>query len=265
MEQFIFNPFDAKSFTQKAEELTESTPDGIFLSPIFYHEILPFFEKWKNVGIPFVLFNTEIEDFGLLSYIGQDSYQSGKLAGKLMHYGQSEPCSVLVVHIDEKTSNAAHLVKKETGLRDYFEQAAPEGQYRIRTIELDRSDPEDFENQLDHVLKTTPDLKHIFVTTSKAHHVAAFLEMRHAGHIKIIGYDLLAENLHYLKKGTIGFLINQNPKRQGYLGIRQLANFLIFRRKVPRLKFLPLDIVTRENLNYYLEEELATATEEAVT
>ena len=109
VEQFIFNPFDAKSFTQKAEELTESTPDGIFLSPIFYHEILPFFEKWKNVGIPFVLFNTEIEDFGLLSYIGQDSYQSGKLAGKLMHYGQSEPCSVREVHIDEKTSNAATL------------------------------------------------------------------------------------------------------------------------------------------------------------
>jgi len=264
VEQFIFNPFDVKSFTEKAAELTESTPDGIFLSPIFYHEILPFFEKWKKADIPFVLFNTEIEDFGLLSYIGQDSYQSGKLAGKLMHYGQSEPCSVLVVHIDEKTSNAAHLVKKETGLRDYFGQADPEGQYHISTIELDRSDPDDFRNQLDRVLETTPDLKHIFVTTSKAHHVAAFLEERHAGHIKIIGYDLLAENLHYLKKGTIGFLINQNPKRQGYLGIKQLANFLVFRKKVPRLKFLSLDIVTQENLSYYLEEEQATATEESV-
>jgi LacI family transcriptional regulator len=264
VEQFVFNPFNVASYIEKATELTATNPEGIFLSPIFYHETLPFFEKWKKAGIPFVLFNTEIEDYGRLSYIGQDSYQSGKLAGKLMHYGQSGPCSILVVHIDEKTSNAAHLVKKENGLRDYFGQVDSEKQYRIATLELDRSDPSDFNNKLSQAIDNTSDLKHIFVTTSKAHHVASFLEDRQIGHIKIIGYDLLSQNLHYLKKGTIGFLINQNPRRQGYLGIKQLADFLVFRKKVAKLKFLPLDIVTQENLNYYLDEEEETVMAETV-
>lgn len=265
VQQFIFNPYDSKDFIKKAEELTATKPEGIFLSPIFYHETLPFFEQWKAASIPFVLFNTEISDYGPLSYIGQDSYQSGKLAAKLMHYGQSEPCSVLVAHIDEKIDNAAHLLKKEAGLRDYFNQAEHRNvAFNIVTVELDSSDPAGFQAKLNSAIASTPDLRHVFVTTSKAHLVASQLESEAFNHIRIVGYDLVPANLNYLKKGTIGFLINQNPQRQGYLGIRQLADFLVFRKKVAKLRFLPLDIITIENLQYYLEEDVK-ATVEAIS
>jgi LacI family transcriptional regulator len=83
--QFVFNPDNVESFVEKANELTNSNPDGIFLSPIFYRETLPFFEKWKTQHIPFVLFNTQIADYDPLTYIGQDSYQSGMLVAKLIH------------------------------------------------------------------------------------------------------------------------------------------------------------------------------------
>lgn len=260
VQQFIFNPYDAGDFIAKAEELTVTRPDGVFLSPIFYHETLPLFARWKEASIPFVLFNTEISDHGPLSYIGQDSYQSGKLVGKLMHYGQSEPCAILIAHIDEKIDNAAHLLKKEEGLRDYFSQ---HGQaFRIATTELDSSDPESFNARLNEAIDALTDLRHIFVTTSKAHLVAAELERNQRDDIRIIGYDLVPANLHYLEKGSIGFLINQNPQRQGYLGIRQLADFLVFRKTVPKLKFLPLDVITIENLRYYLEEDVRTTADE---
>lgn len=262
VQPFIFNPYDAKDFIKKAEELTSAGPDGIFLSPIFYHEVLPFLAQWHDASVPFVLFNTEISDHGPLSYIGQDSYQSGKLAGKLMHYGQSEPCSVLIVHIDEKIDNAAHLLKKEEGLRDYFSEQSEI--FGITTIELDSAEPESFNARLAQAVDSVADLRHIFVTTSKAHLVAAELERRQLNDIRIIGYDLVPANLHYLEKGSIGFLINQNPERQGYLGIRQLADFLVFRKTVSKTKFLPLDIITLENLRYYLEEDVKTTAEKLV-
>lgn len=254
VKQFIFNPYDAGDFVKKAEDLTATNPDGIFLSPIFYHEVLPFLAQWHDASVPFVLFNTEISDHGPLSYIGQDSYQSGKLAGKLMHYGQSGPCSVLIVHIDEKIDNAAHLLKKEEGLRDYFSQHGDA--FGITTIELDSADPDNFRTKLADAADHITNLRHIFVTTSKAHLVAAELERRQLDNIRIVGYDLVPANLHYLEKGVVGFLINQNPERQGYLGIRQLADFLVFRKPVAKTKFLPLDIVTLENLQYYLEEDV---------
>ncbi|WPV01992.1 substrate-binding domain-containing protein [Mucilaginibacter sp. cycad4] len=255
VQQYVFDPYDVDSFISKANKLTNDKPDGIILSPIFYRETLPFFEKWKAAEIPFVLFNTQIAECEPLSYIGQDSYQSGFLAGKLIHYGQPDSCSVLIAHIDEETSNAAHLLKKEQGFRNYFSQNNLEHQYKILRVELNRSNAAVFMKQLSDVIDSTPDLASIFVTTSKAHEIAKYLEQRYIKHIKIIGYDLLAPNLYFLNKGTISFLINQNPKGQGYWGIYQLTDSLVFKKEVPVIKYLPLDIVTKENVNYYADDD----------
>lgn len=255
VEQFLFDPQDVEAYVKKAVEITRKKPDGILLSPIYYNETLPFFEKWSEEKIPFVLFNTQIADYDPLSYIGQDSYQSGMVAGKLVHYGQPSPCSVLIAHIDEEISNAQHLVKKEQGFRNYFTQNNLEHQYNILRVELKRSSQSGFIKKLDEILETTLDLKQIFVTTSQAYDVAKYLEQRRIGHIKLIGYDLIPPNLHYLEEGNISFLINQNPKGQGYWGIYQLAEHLVFKREVPIIKYLPLDIVTKENLNYFMDEK----------
>jgi LacI family transcriptional regulator len=255
VEQFVFDPQDVAAYVKMADEITRRKPDGILLSPIYYKETLSFFETWSAENIPFVLFNTQIADYDPLSYIGQDSYQSGQVAGKLVHYGQPNPCSILIAHIDEEISNAQHLVKKEQGFRNYFAQNNLSHQYNILRVELKRSSQSGFIKKLDEIVEETLDLKQIYVTTSQAYDVAKYLEQRHITHIKLIGYDLVPPNLHYLEKGNISFLINQNPKGQGYWGIYQLAEHLVFKKEVPILKYLPLDIVTRENLNYFLDEK----------
>ncbi len=216
---------------------------------------MPFFEQWKERDIPFVLFNTDITEHSRLSYIGQDSYQSGFLAAKLVEYGQPDPCTLLIAHIDEEIGNAAHLIKKEQGFRDFFVQNILSEKYHILRAELNRSDFASFTAQLDNIIQNTPDLKSIFVTTSKAYEIAAYLEQRGIRSIKIIGYDLLPKNIQFLNRGFISFLINQNPKGQGYWGIHYLAKHLVFKKPVPPLKYLPLDVVTKENLSYYTAEE----------
>ncbi|HMI65567.1 MAG TPA: hypothetical protein VK517_06000, partial [Cyclobacteriaceae bacterium] len=70
--------------------------------------------------------------------------------------------------------------------------------------------------------------------------------------IRLIGYDMLTENLKYLRSGTIDFLINQNPKRQAFLGISHLVNHLMFKEKAPDLDLFPLEVITRQNLDSYL-------------
>ena len=253
--QYPFNPYKVESFIEQANKISEEGVDGIFLSPIFYREVLPFLEKWKSEKIPFVLFNTQIADYEPLSYIGQDSYQSGLLAGKLMHYGLPNPCSVLIAHFDEDTNNAAHLSKKEQGFNNYFTQNHIDQKYNILKVELDSSDFPEFIKRLDQVIENTGDLEGIYVTTSKAFEIATYLQQRHIKNIKIVGYDLLPKNVHFLNTGNISFLINQNPKGQGFWGIHQLANYLVFKKDVPVFKYLPLDIVTKENVNYFIDED----------
>ena len=256
IEQHLFNPYSVKEYTDRAGEITQSQPDGIFLSPIFKRDTQFFFEDWNNKNIPFVLFNTNIAKSGALSYVGQDSYQSGLLAGKLIHYGQPRPCSILILHIDEKISNAAHLAKKEEGFREYFNQTNKEYQYNIITAELNHPEEPGFAEQLYAIIDNYPDLGTIYVTTSKSYEIAACLEQKSISRIKLVGYDLLPQNISYLNNGIIHFLINQNPKGQGYWGIHQLVNHLVLKKEVPRLKYLPLDVVTRENASYYTNDGL---------
>lgn len=253
--QYLFNPYDVNSYIENSNLVTRSRPDGIFLSPIFYRETLPFFGKWQELQIPYVLFNTQIAEANALCYVGQDSYQSGLLAGKLIHYGQPEPNTVLVAHIDEDISNAAHLLRKEQGFRNYFKENASNGAYTIIVVNLNRSDSESFNKKLEQAFEQYPDLKSIYITTSRAYDIVAWLEQKGIKDMKLVGYDLLSQNVERLNTNQISFLINQNPGGQGYLGIHQLADHLVFKKQVASLKYLPLDVVTKENVAYYTHRE----------
>lgn len=258
VKNYYFNPYSSVSFVDQANELNKERHDAIVVTPIFHREVLPFLEGWKKSGVPFVFFNTEISDFEPLSYIGQDSYQSGYLAAKLIHYGQSAPCSILIAHFDEETSNAAHLEKKELGFKNYFSQNNLQ-QFEIIRADITRPTHSAFVKQMDGIFESNPNIRSVFVTTSKAFEVAEYLTQKHLTDVKVIGYDLLPKNIHYLKQNIISFLINQNPKGQGFWALQMVANRLIFDKPVPQLKYLPLDIVTKENANYFIGEEVEFA------
>ncbi|WP_448699318.1 substrate-binding domain-containing protein [Mucilaginibacter sp. AW1-3] len=251
--QYIFDPYNVASFLEKAREVEASDADGILLAPIFHREVLPFLDVWQQRSIPMVFFNTQLTDFDPDSYIGQDSYQSGMLAGKLSQLGQPEHCSILIAHIDEDISNSAHLIKKEQGFYNYFNSDALASKYNLFKTELNRSNKDDFNKQLANIIAGNPNLRSIFVTTSKAYSIADYLEQMKIKNIRIVGYDLLPKNVEFMNKGSIDFLINQNPKGQGYWGIYQLTDLLALKKKIQPIKYLPLDIVTKENLNYYLD------------
>ena len=254
--QHLFNQFNVESFKEAAEEVSAVGYDGILMAPVFYRESLSYLSRWKRQGIPFNLFNTHIPDYEPLAYIGQDSYQSGVLAAKLLHYGQKSPAVFVVAHIDEDVPNSSHLLKKEQGFLDYFDQHTS-GEFQLVHAELNESANEAvFAKQLDGLLAGNPATAGFFVTTSKANTIASYLYTRNLKHIRLVGYDLLKKNLSFLEKGVINFLINQNPRKQGYFGINLLIDHLIFKKKVSPIKYLPLDVITWENLHYYIESDL---------
>ncbi|WP_276373001.1 substrate-binding domain-containing protein [Chryseolinea sp. H1M3-3] len=250
----VFDLFNKESFITTVQEAIATKPDGIVVAPIFYHEALPVFDLLKTEQIPYVLFNTNIPEATPLSFIGQNLYQSGKVAAQLLHFGQENPGTFAVLHMDEDIQDSLHLVEKEKGFREYFSSNG-KAKFEIMALNLNPSDSA-FETQLNELVNN-PNLKGIFVTTSKGSAVAAsFLEKHSKKHIRLIGYDLLDENLKYLKTGTIDFLIHQNPKRQAFLGISHLVNHLMFKKSMPQQELFPLEVITEENLGSYLNSGL---------
>ncbi|MDI3520156.1 MAG: LacI family transcriptional regulator [Anaerophaga sp.] len=252
VDKYLFHQENAQSFRESATRISDMSYNGILVAPMFYRESLSFLNRWSKEGIPFNLFNTNIPDYQPVSYVGQDSYQSGVLAGKLLHYG-CEKGTLVVVHIDKEVSNLTHLIRKEQGFIDYFGENNDTGRIKIVRIEVnDWEDKEACQKNLDALFEKYSDIRGFFVTNSRAYILGDYFNLRRLKGIKLVGYDLLSRNLSLLNSGTIDFLINQNPKGQGYLGITMLVDHLVFKKEVEPIKYLPLDVVTRENAQYYI-------------
>lgn len=245
-----FDLYNKDSFLRLSREVANDRPDGIVIAPIFYHESLPAFELFQEYQIPYVLFNTNIHEAKPLAFIGQDLYQSGRLGAQLMHFGQAESGTFAVLHIDEDVQDSVHLLEKEQGFKDYFFERSGD-KFKIVEFSMNPQKPT-FQSEIEDLL-AMDSLRGIFVSTSRGTAVAAsYLEKHGKSNIRMIGYDMLIDNLKYLKAGVIDFLINQNPKRQALLGVSHLVNHLMFKKSAPGTELFPLEVVTQQNVDSYV-------------
>jgi LacI family transcriptional regulator len=249
IDRYLFDQFDRNSFAAKAFDLLADHPDGILFAPVFLNDSLKFISECKLRGIPVTLFNSNIEEAGADSFIGQDAMQSGYLAGKLMQYGLTAPADILVINLTARKDNYKHILHRENGFRKYFEEINTSG-FRLHTLDTIHSSDEKMESELDRSFGSL-NVRGIFVTSSRVYKVADYLRSRKSVGVNLIGYDLLPTNVAALKDGTISFLISQHSSEQAYKGILSLFSLSVLKKKVEPVQFMPIEIVCRENIDYY--------------
>ena len=54
-----------------------------------------------------------------------------------------------------------------------------------------------------------------------------------------------------MSDGGQRILIAQQPELQGFDGIKALCDYLIFKKEIPRENFMPIDLLTKENIEFY--------------
>lgn len=250
IQPFSFNQADSKSFVSACTEILELKPDGVVMAPFFKKEALTFIESLKELEIPFVFIDSEIKDAGQLSYIGQDSYQSGLVSGKLLDLILPEG-NILIIHFAKEMDNQNHLVQREKGFYNWFEKKTENKQTLFTTDVPDTENPlwmEKIENKI-----KTQNIKGIFVTNSKVFHIGRLLQKLQIKDIKVIGHDLLNENIECLKQDRVQFLICQRPEEQGYSSINKLFRSVVQKREISKENYTSIDIITKENVDYYKE------------
>ncbi len=251
IEKVFFNPFDKRSFERQSAGVLRERPDGILLVPLFQKESLVFIEKCEALGVSYFLFNSNIEKIETQGFVGQDLFQSGRVGAQLIHKSLKKNAVIAVIHIDEVFKNATHMQEKEKGFRAYFNDLEGDD-FQIDTYKLKHRNSDNLKKTVKYFIDTHPEISGAFVTNSKIHLLAALLRENNPERC-IVGYDLLSENVRYLKSGTINFLIHQNPKRQAYLGLVFLIEHFLFNRDIPSVKHLPIDIINSENVSTYLD------------
>ena len=121
-----FDLFDRKKFTEQVEKLDLKGIDGLLIAPIFRSESKLLLDKIEEHKKPYVIINTMIERDSekLICYVGPNSYQSGRLAARLMSLHCSLNARVMIIPLDRDFKNAHHYLEKERGFRDYASRDA---------------------------------------------------------------------------------------------------------------------------------------------
>jgi LacI family transcriptional regulator len=246
---YLFNQFDRDSFAAKAFDLLSDHPDGILFAPVFLDDSMKFIRECKLRKIPVALFNSNIEEAHADSYIGQDAIQSGYLAAKLIQYSLRSDADVLIINLAARKDNYNHIILRESGFRKYFEENPISG-ITLHTIDTNHSSDEKLKEELDSSFSSLQ-VKGIFVTNSRVYKVAEYLKEKDIRGVQLIGYDLLPANVSALKNNSIGFLISQRTAEQAYKGIITLFNIVVHKKSVDRFQYMPIEIITKENIDYY--------------
>jgi len=243
IEVLKYDPNDSDDFIKTSKRCLSLAPDGVLLGALFLKQSRSFLLDLAKQKIPFNLINTPVSGVDFLTYVGQDLMQTGRNAAHLFDLILKRSRSFLIFHIAEDFENAFHMQEKERGFRSYF---AARDDVKIKTLNIKTNE---FSDSISRIKSSEyGEIDGIFVTTSKAYLVA-----KSKAGIPIIGYDLLEENVNHMLDGDIKFLIYQNPKMQATQGISLLADYLVKDEQVPKEKFLPIEIVGRENVGSYQE------------
>ncbi|MDZ7264182.1 MAG: substrate-binding domain-containing protein [candidate division KSB1 bacterium] len=245
---FPYDGYSEKAFIEASNRVLQAKLDGLLMAPTIYKTFDDEFVQRIPRNLPYVFFNSTIPAAKNLSYIGQDSYQSGMLAGNLMLMSthlQGTLVILTMLHDDY------HISKRQQGFEDYVRKNS---NMSIKVYGAMRAeDRETFLSVLDRIFSENDDLQGIYVTTALTYYVAEYLQCHHElPRIRVIGHDLTDENVKYLKQGLIHFLIGQRPEYQGYQGIYALYRHVVTQEPVPPYIMMPLDIVTQANIDYYL-------------
>jgi LacI family transcriptional regulator len=253
IEYVYFNQYDRESFLQASEKILASPPDAIIFSPVFIEDSVEFTRKLENKEVPYVLIDSNLTGVKSISYYGQHSYKSGYIVAKLLFDGLPEGSTVLLTYsLRRGIQGSNQATNREHGFMSYVTEQGLMGKYRLVRLDLHSDKQDESLRNLQRIIRVHTNISGAVIFSSRVHRLLQSLDELNIKGIKVVGYDELEKNVEALKKGKVSYLIAQRPEMQGYLCIKALCKHMIFKQKVHRVNYIPIDILTKETVDEYV-------------
>lgn len=248
---FTFNATEEESYKQQFEKLLESEPDGVIYDPVFKEASAGFIDIMDEKKLPYIYVDTDIDLGNKLAYYGQNAKDSGIVAAKILSNSFKSKPKILIVKLANHKVISHHVVKRVEGFQEFFKNKRF-GDVETLSVEIDLLQQGEPDHTVTQILNQNTDITTVFVPNSRVYRVAKIIQNLNLQNLTLIGYDLLDENVTYLKNGVINYLIAQKPEEQGYLSVMALFNYLVLNKEINKqINYSAIDIIIKENINYY--------------
>jgi LacI family transcriptional regulator len=200
---------------------------------------------------PLAFFDTDLALERPRAFFGQDPFRGGYVAGRLMSLTVEPGAQSAYVAFDGADR---HLAERCRGFSAFFAEHGLTVPLAFRQG-LDMGAAERRSSLLEFA-RAHSALAGLFVPNAMAS-----LYAQAAPGLKLVGYDLLPENVAALKDGEIEAIISQRPELAAYESVRALARALVMREALPAMEEMPIDILLRENVDSFFFQKEGTSQE----
>ena len=245
---YSYSQTNFKTYLDSFNKLIDDKPNGIILVPAFNNKTKEIFEKLNKSKIPYFFININLNGFNNLSFIGQHSFKSGYLAGKLLHTCLGKNPQLLTVRMASHLKNET-IVDRIKGFDEYYLRNQEEST-SLNIIFKSIEDKELIRKKLNYTLQSNPQIKGVFVPSGRVGLISNSIDKKNLKDLKVIGYDTTVNNINCLKKNKITFLISQKSFNQGYESVIYMSDFLLKNITPKKYIYSPIEIITKENLEF---------------
>lgn len=250
-----YDPYDYVTFEECGRKIIEAIPDGVMMAPTLPSVTIEFVDKLNIKEIPYVFVDSYIPNLNPLAFFGQNSVQSGYFAGSMLMLLAREEHEVVVFrHIYGGRIGSNQQKNREIGFRKYMHEHYPDCCILELDVDIKKGAEEELK-QFEDFFAKHPNVKSGVTFNSQVYILGEYIESKHNSHFNLVGYDLLERNVDCLRKGVVSFLIAQQPFFQGYNSILSLCRHLILRKGIKQINYMPIDLLSAENIDYYLEAQ----------
>ena len=247
---FTYNQYDIYSCRQTFEKIVGFEMDALIIGPTFNEETINLCKKMDDRNIPYIFVDSTIENTSPLAFFSADHYVCGSMMAKLITSIIQPQTNIAIFHAVRRGDRSANTtILRKKGFTDYLEKNRCTN--LVLSIPFSVTDPESNEMYLSRLFGSQKDTPAIVVLNSRGNLIADYLEENHIEGVKMICMDLTSANIEALKKGQIDYLIGQEPEYQGFYAMKTLLEYLIFKNPVVRENYVQMDILIRENIDFY--------------
>jgi len=245
-----YNEFDINSCREVYNKIASIDADGVIIGLTFKEETKWLTNQLEDKGIPYIFVDSTMENSSPLAFFTSDHYRCGYLMARLItsiipkgsDIGMSE-----AVRVGIERANTSTLRKK--GFNDYLVEHNIKN--TVLKIPYTAMEPEKNDAWMADFFDKQHNIGGMVFFNSRGGVLADYFAKNSITNIRLIGVDLTASNVNGLRGGFIDFLIGQEPEHQGFLAMKTLIEYLVYKRPVKVHNHVQLDILTRETIDYY--------------
>jgi LacI family transcriptional regulator len=248
-----YDQFDLFSCREVYNAALEIKCDAMLIGPTFSDETMLFTSRLSNKDIPYIFVDTLISDSYPLSFFGPHTSLIGRIEAKLL-MGIMDKTKDVAIFQAKRIGNesSSQTITRKFGFVNYLKEF-----YQGTKVLYGyyyNSDEEESSREVEAFFEQNENIGGAVVFNSRAYMISGYLRRSKRKDIALVGCGAIERNIADLKRGYISYLIAERPEKQGYLGFKTILEYLLFNKQPQEINYTPIDILIKENVDYYLNE-----------